>query len=137
MLRRGVSANPENIDLRLGLARALVGLDRWDEAVGELDWLMEAAPELAEPHAYFSLHLSINANDVDGAQHHAAEALRLDPDSPEGHFAMGVVHWKRRELRPARLELERAQRSPDAPPLLRERIQLFLERMDQTDPDNP
>jgi hypothetical protein len=98
---------------------------------------MERAPDLAEPHAYFSLHLAINLNDVDGAQHHAAEALRLDPNSSEGHFAMGVVHWKLRDLRRARLELDRARRSPDASPLLRERIQLFLERMDQTDPDNP
>ena len=136
-LRQGVEANPDDIDLRLGLARALVGADRWDEAFGELEWLIERAPELAEPHAYLSVHLAINRNDVDGALHHASEALRHDAESPEGHFAMGVVLWKLKDFRQARIEFERARRSPDVSPLLRERIQMFLERMDQPDLPNP
>jgi Tfp pilus assembly protein PilF len=130
-LRRGVGANPGDVDLHLYLAQALVGTERWEEAMMEIDWLIENAPELAEPHAYLSIHLSINVNDLDAARHHADEALRLDPDSPEAHFAMGVLHWKLKEYARARMELERAQRSDDVSPLLRERIQFFLERMEQ------
>jgi serine/threonine protein kinase len=133
VLRRGVAANEGDIDLRLILLQELVAADRWDEAVGEIDWFFQHAPDVAAPHAYLSVHLAINENDLDGARHHAAEALRLQPDSAEGHFALGVFHWKAGDYRQARLELERARRSPGVSPMLRERIQLFLERIEQSE----
>jgi tetratricopeptide (TPR) repeat protein len=136
VLASGVAVNEEAVDLRLHLMQALVVAERWDEALPHLDWLLEHTPDLAEPHAYFSIHLAINTEDMDGAQHHATEALRLGPESPEAHFAMGVLHWKKREFRRARVEFERARRSPGISPILRERIQFFLDRMDQPE-SNP
>lgn len=134
ILRRGVEANPDDIDLHLSLAQVLVAEDRWEEAVAEFEWLMEHAPEMAEPYAYLSVHLAINVGDMDGARRHAAEALRLSPDSAQGHFAMGVLHWKLGDFRRARFEFERARRSDEATPFLRERIQLILARMEQAEP---
>ena len=53
------------------------------------------------------------------------------------HFAIGVFHWKAQDLEQARLELDRALHSPEVSPLLRQRIQFFLERLDQTDSSDP
>jgi Flp pilus assembly protein TadD/predicted Ser/Thr protein kinase len=136
ILRHGLGRNEEDIDLRLMLAEALITVDRWDEAVAELEWLIERVPDLAEPHALMSFHLAINTDDLDGALREAEVALRLNPDSPAAHFAMGVFHWRTGDLRDARLEFERAQRAPDLSPLLRQRIQFFLERMEQSNPPN-
>jgi Flp pilus assembly protein TadD len=133
-LRRAVAANPEDIDVRLFLAQALVAQDRWDEAIPQLEWLLEREPEMVEAHAYLSVHLATNVGDLDGAHHHAAEALRIDPDSAVAHFAMGVFYWKAGDFRHARIELDRAQHSPGISPFLRERIQLILEKMEQDEP---
>lgn len=130
ILERAVRANPEDVDLHLNFAQALVAVDRWEEALREIDWLIERAPELAEPLAFLSIHLAINEGDLGGAEHHAAEALRLDPESPEAHFAMGVFLWKSGDLRNARRELEQARRSARVSPILRQRILSFLERLD-------
>jgi tetratricopeptide (TPR) repeat protein len=137
ILRVGVDANPEHIELHLWLARALIGANQWDAAVGQLDWLITHVPEMAEPHAYLSVHLAVNVNDVGGAEHEANRALFLDPDSAEAHFAMGVFNWKSGDMRSARRELERAVEMPAASALLRQRVEPFLERLDRPEPNNP
>jgi Flp pilus assembly protein TadD len=137
VLQRGVRANPEDVDLHLTLAQTLVSAERWDEALHDIEWLMEHVPDLAEPHAYLSIHLAINVGDVDSAQSEATTALKLNPESAEAHFAMGVFYWKTGRPLRARAELERARESPHASPFLRQRIQIILERLDQPDPDAP
>jgi serine/threonine-protein kinase len=135
ILHRGVEANPDDVDLHLFLAQTAMALERWDEAVPEFEWLIEHVPEMPEPHAYLSVHLVLNVGDLDGAEHHAAEALRINPNSAAGHFALGVLHWQNRDFRRARAEFERARRSDDVTPYLRERIQHFLERMEEPEPE--
>ncbi len=137
VLRRGVRANPDDVDLHLTLAQALVSAERWDEALHDIEWLIDHVPGLAEPHAYLSVHLAVNVGDADGAEREAAAALNLNPESAEAHFAMGVFYWKTGRPLRARAELERARESPNAPPFLRQRIQFILERLDQPDAEGP
>ncbi len=130
-VRRGVEANPDDVDLRLNLLRALVAKERWEEAAAEAEWLIERAPELAEAHAYLSVHLSLRADDMDAAEHHATQAKKLEPEASTTHFAMGVLHWKNKDFEPAREAFERALHDEFTLPYLRERIEFFLERMEE------
>jgi serine/threonine protein kinase len=130
LLAIGVENNPEELILHLFLGRGLVGVDDWEAAMRELNWVLERDPDLAEPHAYVSVHLAINVGDLAGAEEEANQALRLDPDSPEAHFAMAVFHWRAGHPRLARQELERAQEARDVSPVLRERISGLLQRLE-------
>jgi tetratricopeptide (TPR) repeat protein len=130
-VRRGVEANPNDVDLRLNLLRALVAKERWEEAAAEAEWLIERAPELAEAHAFLSVHLSLRTDNMDAAEHHATQAKKLEPEASTTHFAMGVLHWKHQDFEPAREEFERALHDEFTPPYLRRRIEFFLERMEE------
>jgi predicted Ser/Thr protein kinase len=133
VLRKGVAANPDVPALHLNLARALVANDRWEEAVPELDWLIHHTPDMPEPHAYLSVHLSVNVGDLEAAHELARTAQQLGPESAEAHFAMGVYHWKNRDFRQARLALERARRTADVSPWLRRLIEFYLEKIDRSE----
>jgi tetratricopeptide (TPR) repeat protein len=137
VLYEGVEANPNDPALRLTLAQALVVADDWEDALPELEWLIERKPGMAEPHAYLGVYLAVEVEDLEGARAEIDRALNIDPESPEAHFAQGVYYWKLKNFRLARQELERAQLSPRAPPLLARRIQFYLERLDQADAETP
>jgi basic membrane protein A len=127
-LYQGVEANPENPELRLVLAQTLVLAERWEKALPEFEWLIEHEPDMAEPHAYLGVYLTIEVGDLERAQAEIDQALGIDPESPMGHFAQGVYYWKRENLLLARRELRQAQQSPRASPWLKQRVQFFLER---------
>jgi tetratricopeptide (TPR) repeat protein len=129
-LTRGVDNNPEELILHLFLGRGLVGVDDWEAAIREFNWVLERDPALAEPHAYVSVHLALNVGDLGAAEGEANEALRLDPDAPEAHFAMAVFHWRAGHPRLARQQLERAREAREVSPVLRERIASLLERLE-------
>ncbi len=134
VLQRGLDVKPDHPELHLSLAQALIAGDNWDEAVGEIHWLLKNAPDMPAPHAYMSVYLSTQKDDLDGAQAEVDVAFKLDAELPEAHFAQGVLHWKAGRLRQARIALERAQQSPRASPFLKARVQFFLDRMDQAEP---
>jgi serine/threonine-protein kinase len=133
VLHEGVMANPDVPILHLNLARALVADDSWEDALPELEWLIDHTPDMPEPHAYLSVHMAVNVGDLEAARELALTAQQLDPDSPEVHFALGVYHWKNRDLRQARLALGRARRAADASPWLRRLIEFYLEKIDRSD----
>ena len=137
VLYEGVDANPSDPALRLNLAQALVVADYWEQALPELEWLIQYEPDMAEPHAYLGAYLAIEVEDLEGARAEIDRALNIDPESPEAHFAQGVFFWQLGNLRLARQELRQAQLSPRAPPLLVRRIQIILERLDQEDAETP
>lgn len=51
--------------------------------------------------------------------------------------AMGRDHWNRSDFRHAHIEPEPARRSPNASTVFRDRVRLFLGRMDQQDMQYP
>jgi tetratricopeptide (TPR) repeat protein len=120
-----------------------------DQAIETLKQALGQDPNLAEGHALLSICL-LGAKRLHAASHEAGIALKLEPESPVAHHAMGSVKMAQRRF----AEAERAYKAlldlePESPQNHRAMAKLlfltrrpdeadrFLERALELDPGNP
>ena len=77
---RGLQFEPDNVELVNLRARALIQLNRQDEAAQTLDFALNRNPESSQSHANKGW-VAIERGDSDAAVHHFRDALRFDPNS--------------------------------------------------------
>ena len=77
---RGLELDPEDVDLVNLRARALVKLNRQDDASATLDYALHKAPENSYSHANKGW-VAIEKDSYEQAVKHFLEALRLDPEN--------------------------------------------------------
>ncbi len=81
---------PENVALRLLLARALLALRRDVEAQHHLSHCLQIDPRCAE--AYFHLgELAMRRDELKSAEIFLREALRIDPSSEDSRVLLGII----------------------------------------------
>jgi Tfp pilus assembly protein PilF/TolB-like protein len=79
-------------------------IEDYDRSIRCLEKALSIEPNSAIAHAYLSstqvsrTHFAPEAKLLDRAEHEAREALRLEPDSPEGHRALAGVFYQRNNL---------------------------------------
>ena len=91
LFRRGKHANPDNLELRLNLALALVRLQKIDEAVNELKEVLAKDPKNAQAH--HDLGAAYRAKGLDPQAVAAFEtAVQLKPDYTSAHFNLANAY---------------------------------------------
>ena len=111
LFRRGKNANPDNLELRLNLALALVRHDKLDDAMIEIKEVLEKDPSNAQAH--HDLGATYRAKGL-GKEAIAAfkKAVELNPDYTSAHFNLanaygGANLWAKSEASARRVvELE-------------------------------
>jgi tetratricopeptide (TPR) repeat protein len=92
---------PDNIELRIDRAITLASLDRYWEAIDDLNLANEQAPGRADILVYrASAYRQVEAYDL--AMEDANQALDLDPSNAEGFLERGLLNFARGDLEAAR-----------------------------------
>ncbi|MEO1536148.1 MAG: tetratricopeptide repeat protein [Pseudomonadota bacterium] len=100
-LNEALRLDPENtnaLTIRCGIALSNHDNDALEKAVTVL---LSVAPQDFEAHFHAS-RLASRRMDADKAEHHAREALRLNPNYALNHVAIGWAFWVRKEFDVAR-----------------------------------
>jgi serine/threonine-protein kinase len=118
---RGLSVMPEDLELRVCAARAWLATNDLGNAAPHLQWLIEHQPRDALPHAGMALVL-MQRGQLDAAQDQAQQAIKLNPDAPEGHFALGMVLLKTGHPAEARDQFRFVVNSPAAPRWMKDQL---------------
>ena len=106
-LRGALAGNPECGMTHYNLAVALMGLQQFEEAEGELLLAIECSPSLAEGYAQMG-GLCLRRGDLDGCLDWNQRAVRARPGFSEGWGNIGFVHLQRGNLDEAIEALEKA-----------------------------
>ncbi len=88
--QQAVDHDPDDIGMRINLARGLTAAKKLDDARRELERAIAKAPENAE--AYFNLGLvHLQANEVESAKANYQRALERHPNHSRAHFYLGSL----------------------------------------------
>jgi predicted O-linked N-acetylglucosamine transferase (SPINDLY family) len=93
-LRSLLSALPADADALVALAELLSASERHHEAIPLLKKLVASHPGVAA-HARRLGAMLLAGGDLDGAQRHLEDAVRLEPKNARGHNNLGEVHMAR------------------------------------------
>ncbi len=86
--RKGISANPQNVRLRLGLGNYLLQANRYREARGALREAFSISPR--DPRVLAALgYVELRLGDPETAITHLQKALMVKPDYALAHFHLG------------------------------------------------
>ncbi len=112
---RALAAQPDLIDARVHLGRALAALGRTDQALSQFEAALSAAPDHAGAHCHASFCLE-TMNRPHDALRHAERSVDLAPQSAEAQFALGQILVVHGRMEPAKAALRCALRlAPFAP----------------------
>lgn len=134
----GLEANPDNAELHLAMAQALILDDNWAGAVIHLEWVMEHEPDKALPYALLGIREILAGEGCAPGREYLRRALDLEPDLPEAHFGLGLCYVE--EQRPedwhARAwgEFQQVIHNPETSPWLLVHAQRQLEDLRQMQP---
>ena len=99
-VRSRVSALPDNLMIRLGLARMLVRAELYDEASREFDGIAKLAPDNAN--AMFTLGLlALESRRTDAAAGYLERVLELGQHESDSHYYLGRIADNRQEYQVA------------------------------------
>ena len=102
-----IASNPECGTSHYNLAVGLIGMKRYDEAIGELHDALECSPTLAE--AYVQLGgICLQRGDLDGCLHYNTMAVKTRPGLSEGYGNIGFVQLQKGNIDEAIKALKRA-----------------------------
>ena len=99
----GLQALGTNIELRIDRAITLASLDRYWDAIDDLNAANEQAPSRADILVYrASAYRQVEAYDL--AMEDADRALHMDPSNPEGFLERGLLHFANGDTEAARAD---------------------------------
>ncbi len=107
ILRAALEANPDCGTTHYNLAVALLGLNRFEQAEGELYRAIECSPTLAEAYAQVG-GLCLRRGDLDGCLDWNQRAVKARPGFSEGYGNIGFVQLQRGNVDEAIKALEKA-----------------------------
>jgi len=114
-LNQALAVQPDLIDARVQLGRALAALGRNDEALTQFKAALAAAPDHAGAHCHSSLSLEA-LNQPAEALKHAQRSVEIDSGLAEAQFALGQILVIHGRMDDGRAALRRAlQIAPTAP----------------------
>jgi putative glycosyltransferase (TIGR04372 family) len=87
---KAITLEPENSDLHLGLAMALSGVKRYEEAARSFRQAIALRPDAAEAHVGLGVCL-IHLGRRDEAPAHFRQALRVNPGTYTAHYWLGAI----------------------------------------------
>jgi len=134
-LMRGVEANPNAPDIHMAAAGTALLLKNMDTAQGEIEWMQQELPDHPLTHALTGILLLEQGHPCEEARPALEKALRAEPEQIWGHYGMGVCHAQEGSLDPAREELTFVLERGETPPLLRNRAEELLVRLEAPPPD--
>lgn len=109
---------PDNPELMEAAGRALLKLDRLDEAEANFLDVLKLEPDWPDPHMGLAL-VAMQRNEAFKAIHHLERAIETDPDNPEAYVELGRYYGLIGELELARATYDRwTQRHPEDPDML-------------------
>jgi tetratricopeptide (TPR) repeat protein len=126
----GLAANPDNPDLHRRAAEIAMLTGQWALAQDEVNWLMQALPNDAIPHAYAALLALAQGKPCAEARAELDTALRLDPNQAWAHYSMALCYIQQNDLDAARRELQFVLAQENVPRLLRVHAELKLKVLD-------
>lgn len=110
---------PQEVQVRLFMARCYTALRRWDEGLSAVAQVLEADPDNAQAFLV-KARIEINQNRTDDAVESALAAIGLQYGNPHGHFLLGVSLLQQNRLRHAEQALRNChQLAPKSLPALR------------------
>lgn len=80
---KAIELDPNNLGARYHRGFTLVQLERYDEAVAEYEFILQAKPEAYQAHYYLGVINKYSLNKPDAAKKHFQEALASKPLEPE------------------------------------------------------
>jgi tetratricopeptide (TPR) repeat protein len=122
LCQRGLQVKPDDEALQACAAKAWLATGDVNNAVPHLDWLLQRKPKDALPHAGMALVL-LQQDKLDQAREQAQQAVKLDPDAPEGHLALGLVLMRTGQPQLARDQFKLVLNSPAAERWIKEQAQ--------------
>lgn len=117
----GIQADPDYVDLHLGLAYNYFGTGNIPEAILSFESALSVDPENA--YAYDGLaYMYLQLGEDVLAEENAAKAVELDPNIARAHGRLGEAHFRRSNYPEAITELETAVKLYGAPTVLNARF---------------
>ena len=111
---KALAERPDDIDILIDRAAIAAQLERFDEAVADLDRALSADPERSDA---MTLRATANRNAgrLDVAATDIARALARDPDYPEALLERGIIRHRLGDAETARADWERViELAPDS-----------------------
>jgi serine/threonine protein kinase len=125
-LKRGVDANPDDLELHVQRAGIAILEKRWPVADEEMRWLSEKAPEDFITLALDSVKALIQGEACEQVRPNLDLVLEMDPELPWGQFGVALCLRQEGNIDAARSELESFLSREDIPFLLRKRAEETL-----------
>ena len=105
--RRALEMEPGNAEIMTALCRAMLHLDRFEEAAGYAEAALQVNPDQAEVHFHLGVARQV-FNEIDAAEDSYREVIRLHPDHAEARQNLGYLLMLKGQFEEADRHLARA-----------------------------
>ena len=129
-LQAGIESNPQDVGLRLTLARLQMNNKRFQEARATLEEILEMQPNNALAHTGLA-RIDVAEDDMESAEAHLDQAKQINPNMPEIKIVEAQILWKTGQKREAVQLLREAAQGPKLNESVREELRRLLEKYGQ------